>query len=196
MGCTLYYAATGKVPFPGGTAREKARAHLHAQPLDPRRLNPSLSASFVDVIADMLAKDPKRRISTAAEVMRRLEPWVAASVISPGAVVLQPTASQPPPLPPGDPRGPSAGVNDTAGGVRSAEVIGREWYSSSQSGEGTEPVAAELEDTLPMFERRELARRGWRLFGLPPALSWLVLAAAATVLVIVAAIAMQVFALP
>ena len=41
LGCTLYYAVTGKVPFPGGTTADKARAHCELRPLDPRRLNPS-----------------------------------------------------------------------------------------------------------------------------------------------------------
>ena len=40
LGCTLYYAVTGKVPFPGGTTADKARAHCELRPLDPRRLNP------------------------------------------------------------------------------------------------------------------------------------------------------------
>ena len=43
LGCTLYYAVTGKVPFPGGTTADKARAHCELRPLDPRRLNPHLS---------------------------------------------------------------------------------------------------------------------------------------------------------
>ena len=38
LGCTLYYAVTGKVPFPGGTTADKARAHCELRPLDPRRL--------------------------------------------------------------------------------------------------------------------------------------------------------------
>jgi len=76
LGCTLYYAVTSKVPFPGGTTGEKARAHCDLRPLDPRRFNPRLSAEFVDVLADMMAKDPQERIASAAEVIARLAPWV------------------------------------------------------------------------------------------------------------------------
>lgn len=78
LGCTLYYAVTGKVPFPGGSTRDKVHAHLRLRPLDPRRLNPNLSAAFVEVLADMMAKDPRHRIATAAEVVARLAPWVNA----------------------------------------------------------------------------------------------------------------------
>ena len=75
LGCTLYYAVTGKVPFPGGSTSDKARAHCDLRPLDPRRLNPRLSTEFVDVMADMMAKDPAQRIPTAEAVMQRMEPW-------------------------------------------------------------------------------------------------------------------------
>ena len=76
LGCTLYYAVTGKVPFPGGSTADKANAHCKLRPLDPRRLNPNLSATFIDVLADMMAKDPAERIPSAAEVIRRLAAWV------------------------------------------------------------------------------------------------------------------------
>ena len=76
LGCTLYYAVTGKVPFPGGTTADKARAHCELRPLDPRRLNPRLSAEFVDVLAEMMAKDPAQRLQSAAAVIARMAPWV------------------------------------------------------------------------------------------------------------------------
>jgi len=94
LGCTLYYATTCKVPFPGGTTADKANAHLNLKPLDPRRLNHQLSDPFVDLIADMMAKDPAQRISTAAEVIERLASWSreyqkrrSAAPAAPGAVV-------------------------------------------------------------------------------------------------------------
>lgn len=76
LGCTFYYAVTGKVPFPGGTTNDKVKAHLELRPLDPRRLNPELSGEFVDVLADMMAKEPRQRIASATEVVRRLKPWL------------------------------------------------------------------------------------------------------------------------
>lgn len=75
LGCTLYYAVCGKVPYPGGTARDKARRHCDETPWHPRRFNPELSEEFVEVIADMMEKDPAKRIQSAAEVAARLEPW-------------------------------------------------------------------------------------------------------------------------
>ncbi|MHB8897567.1 MAG: serine/threonine-protein kinase [Thermoguttaceae bacterium] len=78
LGCTLYYAVTGKVPFPLPTTPEKVRAHCEHQPIDPRRFNKDLDESFVEVMWEMMAKDPARRIPTAKEVIARLRPWVPA----------------------------------------------------------------------------------------------------------------------
>src|SRR4029079_4125773 len=83
LGCTLYYAVTGKVPFPGGTMRDKAKAHCQMAPIDPRRMAPDLTDEFVDVTADMMAKRPEDRISTANDVSERRRPWTAAAVSPP-----------------------------------------------------------------------------------------------------------------
>ena len=77
LGCTLYYAVTGKVPFPGGTPKSKARRHLEETPWHPRRFNEEVSDDFVDLIGDMMEKDPKERIQSAEEVAERLAPWSA-----------------------------------------------------------------------------------------------------------------------
>jgi serine/threonine protein kinase len=103
LGCTLYYAVTGKVPFPGGTSRDKARRHCHEQPVDPRRLNSELETAFVDVLADMMLKDPNQRISSAAAVIPRLRPWAGddwpATVMSGSTAVAAGSGASPPPLP-------------------------------------------------------------------------------------------------
>jgi eukaryotic-like serine/threonine-protein kinase len=77
LGCTLYYAVTGKVPFPGGTTVDKARAHCELRPLDPRRLNSRLTAEFVEVMADMMAKEPAERLASAVAVRERLATFVS-----------------------------------------------------------------------------------------------------------------------
>ena len=77
LGCTLYYAVTGKVPYPGGTAKSKARRHLEETPWHPRRFNDEISDEFVDLIADMMEKDPAIRIQTCEEVASRLAPWAS-----------------------------------------------------------------------------------------------------------------------
>lgn len=77
LGCTLYYAVTGKVPYPGGTAKSKARRHLEETPWHPRRFNDEISDEFVDLIADMMEKDPADRIQSCEEVANRLAPWAS-----------------------------------------------------------------------------------------------------------------------
>ncbi|MEM9589123.1 MAG: serine/threonine protein kinase, partial [Planctomycetota bacterium] len=103
LGCTLYYACTGKVPFPGGDSRSKCRRHCEQTPWHPRKFAPELTEDFVDVIADMMEKDPGRRIATANEVAERLEPWAQSDL----DVVDRPIVRQSwtPPPPPIDPAG-------------------------------------------------------------------------------------------
>lgn len=77
LGCSLYYAVTGKVPFPGGTTSDKLRRHLEEAPLTPSRFNTALDDAFVDLIADMMHKRVDQRIAKASEVVERLRPWTA-----------------------------------------------------------------------------------------------------------------------
>jgi serine/threonine protein kinase len=104
LGCTLYYAVTGKVPYPGGTAKEKARRHCEDTPLHPRHFNTALDDAFVDVIADMMEKDPARRIATAADVIARLGPWLGVQA-EPTLVMATVRSITPPSAPPEAPPG-------------------------------------------------------------------------------------------
>jgi len=99
LGCTLYYAVTGKVPFPGGDTRSKCRRHCEQTPWHPRKFAPDLSEEFVDIIADMMEKDPSRRIQSAAEVAERLEPWASSASTELVDLPIERQAWTPPPPP-------------------------------------------------------------------------------------------------
>jgi serine/threonine protein kinase len=75
LGCTLYYAVTGKVPYPGGATRDKLRRHLDEAPLTPLRFTPNLDPALAELIAQMMHKRPEERIGSAAEVVERLRRW-------------------------------------------------------------------------------------------------------------------------
>ncbi len=109
LGCTLYYAVTGKAPFPGGDTASKIRRHLEATPLHPRNFNAELSEEFVDIIAEMMEKDSRKRIQTMAEVAARLEAWV-----TPDAPIAQTTLTRGPWLAPPPPVLELSSTNDGA----------------------------------------------------------------------------------
>ena len=98
LGCTLYYAVCGKVPFPGGDTTSKLRRHLEETPWHPRQFAIDITEDFVDIIADMMEKDASKRIASAAEVAARLEPWVG-DVMGVGSLSLMrsPWMAPPPP---------------------------------------------------------------------------------------------------
>ena len=100
LGCTLYYAVCGKVPFPGGDTASKIRRHLDETPMHPRRFAAGLQDEFVDIIAEMMEKDLSKRISTCAEVALRLEPWTENSpeMFNYPTISRSPWASPPPPV--------------------------------------------------------------------------------------------------
>ncbi len=98
LGCTLYYTVCGKVPFPGGDTARKVRRHLEETPFHPRRFAANISEEFVDIIAEMMDKDPTKRIQSCAEVAARLEPWAMdSSQITQPRMSRGPWTSPPPP---------------------------------------------------------------------------------------------------
>ncbi|MDX1947693.1 MAG: serine/threonine-protein kinase [Pirellulaceae bacterium] len=143
LGCTLYYAVCGKVPFPGGTARDKARRHCEETPWHPRRFNPDLHEEFVEVIADMMEKDPKARIQTAAEVVARLEQFAEnATPLKTPASIKSPWSSQP--LPSGEFEKEEVGQDTDGGEVSASEA------SASHGSQGTGAVASGTQETMPV----------------------------------------------
>jgi eukaryotic-like serine/threonine-protein kinase len=137
LGCTLYYAVCGKVPFPGGTAKDKARRHCEDTPWHPRRFNAELNEEFVEVIADMMEKDPRARVQSAAEVVARLEQWAGeAAPITSSNGIRSPWSAAP--LPSGGIEDDKEILQDTDGSEHSASGD----VSGSQASQGTSPAAS------------------------------------------------------
>jgi serine/threonine protein kinase len=147
LGCTLYYAVTGKVPFPGGNTADKIRRHLDETPLNPLHFNPDLPTGFCDAIAAMMDKDPNKRTPTAASVVELLRPWrdesatrhLAEDSPPPSGIYHRggaPTAQVP------------AALDETASFVLDDEPMPGQLESPSQISQGTVSMAAETQETL------------------------------------------------
>ncbi len=148
LGCTLYYAVTGKVPFPGGNTPDKIRRHLDETPLNPLHFNPDLPVGFCDAIAAMMDKNPDTRTPTAAAVVELLRPWCDPTATrhlmesSPAASGIFQRGSLTPPPPP-------VQLDETASFVLDdAELAPAQTESPSQISQGTFSVNSELEDTF------------------------------------------------
>jgi serine/threonine protein kinase len=83
LGCTLYYALTGRPPFPGGTRPERVRRHRTEDPAPV----PGLPAGMGAALRKMLAKDPARRHPSARAVESELWHWADAGPEPGGAAV-------------------------------------------------------------------------------------------------------------
>ncbi|HXD87000.1 MAG TPA: serine/threonine-protein kinase [Urbifossiella sp.] len=86
LGCSLYYAASGQPPFPGGTALQKMRRHRTAAAPPAESINSAVPQAFARIIEKLLAKAPADRPPTAAAVRELLMPWASAAPLPAAAV--------------------------------------------------------------------------------------------------------------
>ena len=70
LGCVLYDALTGEVPYARGTVPATMLAHMHDEPPRPTQAADGVPAGFDRVIARALAKDPERRYPSAGDLGR------------------------------------------------------------------------------------------------------------------------------
>lgn len=142
LGCTLYYAVCGKVPFPGGTPRDKARRHCEETPWHPRRFKAEIPEEFVEIIADMMEKNPRDRIQTASEVVSRLEAWAEdlTAISSRKLGTKSPWTAPPPPT----------GREDEEDSAQDTDATNDGSYQSgSQISQGTIVSTSSSQETLP-----------------------------------------------
>jgi hypothetical protein len=107
LGCVLYQALTGRVPYPRDSEPAKLWAHMQEPPPSVREADPSAPAHFDEVIKRAMAKDPEERYPSAGDLGRAAiaatqdrtvvggERSVATGEAAPGAG--PPTVVPPPP---------------------------------------------------------------------------------------------------
>src|SRR5262249_19657967 len=85
LGCTLYFLLTGQVPFPDRSAPEKMYAHKTRARAPVSEIAPRVPPGLLAVLEKMMAKDPRERFQTPAEVIAALAPLIPELVPPPAA---------------------------------------------------------------------------------------------------------------
>ncbi len=88
LGCTLYFALSGRVPFPKGNAVEKLMQHSLERPTPLAELRPELPAELVHVVERLMAKDPGNRFQSPVEAVQALTPFARQQASVPAALPL------------------------------------------------------------------------------------------------------------
>lgn len=74
LGCTLFFALTGKPPYPtGGTSKERMAAHRNLPVPSVRDSVPEVSERFSQLIRSLMEKDPEKRFGSPGVLAADLE---------------------------------------------------------------------------------------------------------------------------
>jgi hypothetical protein len=106
LACVLYEALTGDVPFPGQSLEQVMAAHLYSPPPRPSAVNPRMPASFDDVIARGMAKEPDDRYGSAGAFGRAAHRALRADGRSPSQDNTMQALQTPPGMARAGPDGP------------------------------------------------------------------------------------------
>jgi serine/threonine-protein kinase len=73
LGCTLYHALTGHVPFDAPSVEELVAAHVHTPLTPPNLVAPDVTQATSDALVRVLAKSPADRFLSYDEFRMALE---------------------------------------------------------------------------------------------------------------------------
>ncbi|HEY7315771.1 MAG TPA: serine/threonine-protein kinase [Gemmataceae bacterium] len=73
LGSTWYHLLAGHAPFPKGGLGERLNRIMNEEPPDIQELNPRVSDATAAVLRRLMAKKPRQRYQTPAELLRDLE---------------------------------------------------------------------------------------------------------------------------
>jgi serine/threonine-protein kinase len=77
LGCVLFHALTGDVPFPRPSTPQKLWAHLHEPAPSALDADETIPPAFQAVLRRAMEKDPERRFASAQEMRRALDDALA-----------------------------------------------------------------------------------------------------------------------
>jgi serine/threonine protein kinase len=95
LGCTFYFLLTGQPPFPEGTLAQRIVKHQTQEPRSILELRPTTPRDLVKLCQKMMAKDPEKRIQSAAEISQWLAAWQPPKQKLVRAVPLEEEAEKP-----------------------------------------------------------------------------------------------------
>jgi serine/threonine protein kinase len=72
LGCTLFQALCGRLPFAGTDMQQLFSQHLHAPRPDPREFRPGVSEALARVVVRLMAVNPDDRFPSAREAIAAL----------------------------------------------------------------------------------------------------------------------------
>ncbi|MGI8592982.1 MAG: protein kinase domain-containing protein [Solirubrobacteraceae bacterium] len=177
LGCVLFQALTGVVPFERDSEVSKMWAHISEPPPAPSQRRPEVPPALDPVVARAMAKDPEHRFASAGELAAATRAaatgasarGAAASsppVAAGGGVALPPSAAAPPPSaaapPPSSatvsgPPAPAGALRPPAPPAWSAAPVRQEpaWGQSPAAppGFGAPPAAASPTDLASYGQR-------------------------------------------
>ena len=86
LGCTLYFLLSGRAPFQGTTVYDTLVAHRSAAATPLNEVRSDVAAELAAIVTRMMAKKPRLRFETPAEVSKALAPFFKASSVAAKAV--------------------------------------------------------------------------------------------------------------
>ena len=115
LGATFYFLLAGHPPFPIGTVSQKLLWHRTKDATPIQQIRPEVPDGIAILVSKMMAKDPKARFQTPAQVAAELAPFLPETIQLPGTEempVLSPAAMV-------GGGAPADGVTEPAQGARS-----------------------------------------------------------------------------
>ncbi len=76
LGCTFYFLLTGRPPFYEGSLTQRILAHQTRTPEPVHTFRSDVPSPLIDLLSDMLQKDCRQRVQSAAAVADRLGAWL------------------------------------------------------------------------------------------------------------------------